>query len=509
MSGTIPTQFAQSFLVDATEAPNGVFIAAVDVCFAYKDDSLPITLQMRPMDGDYPDFSHIYYGGESTLQPADIPTTSSILSDIPSLDDATTYARFYFPSLVYLKPGAHAFTFSTASPDYLLYVAQLQDQIIGSTRSASAAPHVGNLFRAQNAGTLTAVPNQSLMFRLLRAKFNTQSASQIELRSLPPASNINMDIMNLSVNDIVVGKTDLTYLYKASDTSGTLDTNFSPITPGVNVFNTARKAIRTSSNGDFRVYTTLASDSDFVSPIVDLSRLNLIGIENIINYGELSNSSIQITNPGSGFNGGAVTVTISSPNASYGTAATATANITGNVLTGITLTGTGTGYIDTPTITISGGSPGVAATANIVGETSSSGGNAGVRYITRKIVLASGFDARDIVVYLTGMRPVGSDIQVYYKVLSSQDPDQNFDNKKWFRMSYAIGSSQYSQNKNDYVEYKFAPPGAIAVPSTNITYVSGGATFTTFKTFAIKICLFSSDKINVPVVKNLRAIALA
>ena len=60
-----------------------------------------------------------------------------------------------------------------------------------------------------------------------------------------------------------------------------------------------------------------------------------------------------------------------------------------------------------------------------------------------------------------------------------------------------------SDNLNEYLELEYSPTTA------NTTYTSGGVDYDTFKTFAIKIVMTSPNTTNVPLIKDLRAIALA
>jgi hypothetical protein len=73
-------------------------------------------------------------------------------------------------------------------------------------------------------------------------------------------------------------------------------------------------------------------------------------------------NSIGVTTAGVGYTS-APTVAISAPNVSGGTQATATASISGGVVTGYTITNAGSGYTTTPTVTLTGGGFTTAATA--------------------------------------------------------------------------------------------------------------------------------------------------
>ena len=512
---TLPTPFSQSFWVDGTVNPNGIFVHSIDLCFAFKDDALALTLQLRPVTSGYPDPSTVYHNAQVTLTP-DFITTVDGGDTLPNLSDATTYTRFTFPAPVYLPPGEHAMVFQTASTMYFIFMATLQDPILGSGRAASAQPYVGNLFRSQNSDAWQPYPSESVMFRVNRCVFNTSTPSTVEFDVIAPltTSNVRMDTFLLSVNDVVPSATSINYNYESTDnTSGALAATASTIQPNRNYYPSNRQVL-TTTNGSFKVFSTMASLSDSVSPVLDPTRINVIAVENIINNGELSNSLVTITNGGvynfAGGNG-TVTGTVSAPDASGGTQATMAFTITNNVMSNAVFTSVGNGYFSTPTVTIAAASP--AATTNaavsITGESSNGGGNALFRYVTRHIVLADGFDATDLVVYLTANKQVGTNIQVYYKVLSAYDSDQNFANKPYVRMTLATNATTFSQTPNDTFEYKYISPAAATIPPVNITYTSGGSTFTNFRVFAIKICGFSSSTTTVPVILNMRGIALA
>ena len=56
---------------------------------------------------------------------------------------------------------------------------------------------------------------------------------------------------------------------------------------------------------------------------------------------------------------------------------------------------------------------------------------------------------------------------------------------------------------DEYIAFEYDPVG------TNVNYTSGGATYTSFKTFTIKIVMTSISTVTVPRVADLRVIALA
>lgn len=503
--------FSQTFDVDPVLNPNGIFLAAVDVCFAFKDDSLPITLQIRPTVNGYPDVSNILNHGQSILYPDKIPTTTASGTSLPNFNTPGTYATFTFPQLVYLTPGEYALVFQTSSVNYFIYAAVLQQPILGSSSIASSVPYVGSIFRSQNSDAWTPYQNQDLMFRVWQAQFNPSVPATVELDDigLNYASNVNMDIFNVNGNDIILNGTSITYTYKATTSGGSLDSSSSLLPINSDIIPSTRKMI-TQGGNDFKAFATLTTSDPNITPILDQTRLNIVAVQNLINNCPLANSLITFT-PGSGCqNVNNVVVTIDPPTQTGGVQATALAVISGNTLSNINLIQVGSGYTGWANITISGGAFTVAPTVNLATECSASGGPALARYITKTVTLAPGFTSYDILVYLSANRQSSTDVHVYYKIMSASDPDQNFLNKKWVKMNKAQNKNIYAQDGTTYTDYSFISPAAGANPPTTTTYVgSNGVTYSGFNTFAIKIVLTSSSTTIVPTCKNLRALAIA
>ena len=91
-------------------------------------------------------------------------------------------------------------------------------------------------------------------------------------------------------------------------------------------------------------------------------------------------------------------------------------------------------------------------TTNVV--SFSSGGNLKARYVSRRVTLEESFDATDLKIYMDAYKPRGSNIYVYYKVLSGDDSEP-FDEKPWFLMEQKTASTTFSLNENDFKRFDF------------------------------------------------------
>ena len=99
-------------------------------------------------------------------------------------------------------------------------------------------------------------------------------------------------------------------------------------------------------------------------------------------------------------------------------------------------------------------------------------------------------------------KPAGTNVRVYSKVLSVFDPSP-FDDRPWRIMTQATDTNRISLAGEEMLEYQFDPAAG------NENYTASGATYTSFKTFAIKIVMTSPNTTKVPRIQDYRAIAMA
>jgi len=116
---------------------------------------------------------------------------------------------------------------------------------------------------------------------------------------------------------------------------------------------------------------------------------------------------------------------------------------------------------------------------------------AAARYITRRVTLEDGFESKNFKVIMSVNKPAEATVQVFVKPLGVEDAT-SFEEATFTQMT-ADSTISNSGNDYDFTEAVFSL-------SSNFT--------NPVKTFAIKICLYSSSSTKVPLVKDLRVIAL-
>ena len=483
---------AQTFLVDSQHFPAGLCLTKVKLFFKSKDDNgLPVTVQIRPTLNGYPAQGLVLPFAEVTLNPNQVN-----VSELPSTSNANTITTFTFPAPVYLQPGEYAIVALSNSLEYEVYTAEIGGTQINSTRKISEQPYAGSFFKSQNASTWTAVQEEDLMFVLERAVFDTDGGSA-ELSVKNPSANVLMDVVHLASGHLDFAGTQTAFAYKGTNTAGSMASSFTTIFANQDTAPAARLTLLASGNtATFRA--TMTTTNDAVSPLIDLERFMVIGIEQRINNGGVIANGFSIISGGTGYGASANVVLTLSGGGGSGASAIATTNASG-VITSVTITGAGLDYSTSPTVAVGGAGSGASITYN--GEDSASGGNHEARYITRRVTLADGFDAGDLVGFCDAFVPGECDVEMFYKVLAHDDP-YTFERRQWKKMTPQI--TQVGPTENRFVEMKFTTPSSTAAyvcPDTSVEYLR-------FQTFAIKIVMRSTNTTKVPRVRNLRVIAL-
>ena len=546
---------AQTFMVQKDNYPNGMFLNSVKLFFAGKPTTTqtPIQISLVGTDNGYPN-------GKTIPQSRVIKFPDEVnTSTTPHYLNANTYTTFTFDAPIYIQPGVlYAMVVESASADYTVYYAQQNQNAVISTSKKlptdanptspskiGQLPYIGALFESQNALTWTADLTKNLMVVMDKCVFTNGSAtisfvtpyrlptrklsSSDLLHSIDPKSiidlndyfelNQTMHAMNLTTTDFVPTSTGINYQYTALLNNGLTPTTGVNVNPGKNAnpLNTdiflddgqGERILLGNSNSSFTMTATLSTTDTNVSPVISDDGVSLYSIQNFINNMGIDSNIINVTNGGTGYNANTVTATMSNPDIGSDKPVLSVSTSNG-VIQSVYVTYPGSGYLTTPTITIadpttrSGNSN---AAVVVLGETSPTGGNAYARYVTKKVVMTPGNDSGDLRVYYTAYKPLNTQVYVYYKILNSQDTE-TFENQSWQLMTQVGKQTTYSTNRANYIEFECAP-GAGGVANNTVSYTStNGNTYNNFIQFAIKVVMATSDKTSVPIITDIRAIAL-
>lgn len=491
---------AQTFYVDPQVYPDGMFLDSVDLFFKAKDDELPVWVQIRPTVNGYPSSDFWYPESIVLKEPSEINVSES-----PSVTNSETSTNFKFYSPIYLKPGLYALVVLTDSPEYILWTNELG----GTTQSnetVSINPYVGTLYKSQNSMEYVPYINEDMMFRLNRCSFST-TPGIFYLENDAQSTTYNVDKFRLLETSIVPNRSNLSHSIATTTINNVKETSYRQISPQLTysmqqdelyIVGERRKIL--GPKGSFTVKYELSTTTDKVSPVISLENSYMNIWENFIENASINEEDFVIVEPGSGYSN-ANTITFTS---STGTGASANlvVDANGNVVS-VNVTSSGSGYLDDFSISYYT-DPTTPATIVVNSEYDSSGGPCLARYITKQIILADGFDAGDIRVFLAANKPAGTEITVFVKLLSGSDSTE-FRDRDYQKLVCINPTVSPSQTPFEYRDYEYRP----SATDNFITYTSeSGVTYDTFKSFAVKIVMTSSDPAVIPKVKDLRVIAL-
>ena len=441
---------SQSFYVDENVYRQGVFVTSIDLFFKNKPDdtNVGVTVEIREMNTGFPTRRVI----ESVRKENSAISTST---------NGTVATKFEFKSPVYLPSGAE-YCF-VAKPDgnstgFDVFVAELGQFDITNPQinlRIDKQPAAGILFTSANDFTWSARQNQDVKFKLRVAKFGLGSGT-ILLQNTEYSANSDFEFNNyiLNIENLTVPKTDVTLQSRVADASYAV-TDYKPIrnlervqeTAVRVIANTVNEAAELPTNKSLSVLATLTTQDEYISPYVDLQRMNAALEQTLINnqtYTELeggatwsANSTI-VTGAGTSFDADLAAGEYVLFGEEYRQIASITNSTYMEVKNAFTTSGAG-------------------ATIFSENEENPTGPYASEsRYITRVVKLNDGFESSDLAVYLSVNKQQSTSIKVYYKVLSPEDPDP-FESKFWTEMVIE-GTSTTNQNSITYNEEKYVVP---------------------------------------------------
>tara|TARA_Y100000310_G_scaffold58920_1_gene54236 strand:- start:303 stop:7325 length:7023 start_codon:yes stop_codon:yes gene_type:complete len=159
-----PDPLAQTFKVGGD---GGEFLTKVDLYFYSKETSRPVTVDIRTVENGYP-----------TQVKLPFSTVIKDAVDIITTSDATTPTTFEFPSPVYVNDqDEYALVISGQTDETKVWISRMGEIDTGGARAISEQPHLGTLFKSQNASTWSPSQYEDLKFTMYRAEFDTTKTS--------------------------------------------------------------------------------------------------------------------------------------------------------------------------------------------------------------------------------------------------------------------------------------------------------------------------------------------
>ena len=463
---------------------------------------------MIPIINGTPSREVIVPGSTKYLSPASVNTSTT----------GATSTNFLFDEPIYLDSFTeYVIAVNSDSKDYKIWAGKTGDLVVGSTQErVTKRTIIGALYLPQNTYKWEPVYDMDLKFKVNRAKFTTGThTARLNNATLPEkilqanpidVTNNSAEVkVNVKDHGLQVGDTAI---IKNAGTIGgiSLGTSYSATVTKVSgecyFFNFSSNATSTTSGGGINVSSTVNYQYDLIVPYLETltpqntsisaqmkqtTGKSLAGAETPF---VIDTSYSDVTLKENNFLAAPRVVT----NAAKGTK---------SARMKITMT-TSNDFVS-PVIDmqrasvilvgnrIDNQSQSVAAGFNLsypyVAETDKTAGTHLSKHITKPISLLS--DAVGLKVLLSANRPSVADFDLYYKAITE---DQLLDNIAW-TLAPKQSTIASDENRDIFREY---------------TYLIGGdnGTLLPFTTFQLKIVMRSSNSSKVPIIRDLRAIAL-
>jgi len=173
---------AQSFMVPGKYYQDGLFLTGGELFFKTKDETTPVTVQIRELDE----------GGRPGQTILPFSTTEINPAGVEVSTDGSVGTGFTFTTPVYLRPqGTYAILlFAPASLGWNAFVTRMNEPDLISGRLNDKQPSMGSLFKSQNAQLWTESQQEDLKFRLTKANFVTGTNSLVLTNNDLPLGHI-------------------------------------------------------------------------------------------------------------------------------------------------------------------------------------------------------------------------------------------------------------------------------------------------------------------------------
>jgi hypothetical protein len=455
---------------------------------------------------------------------------------------------FVFEEPVYLANAEYAIVLRSDSNDYKVYISEVEDFLLGSTEQRiSKQPYLGALFKSQNSTLWEPAQRQDLAFRLYRANFEYSGNVILENSKVPYAgltkdpffmdsgSNI-VTVLNRchglrtgDTVDISIDSSEATTTFWNDGYGSSIPVKLSSIRGGRTVTSVDGSGYRFQADSDAQFGARFGGSRVTATHNIpfELVRLNIDNLQpettNITFSGKFTSNSSLVDSAVGRFNKDATyqllknynNYEFSTPKAIYnstdeiaelvnsglGKSATIQCSLTTTdprvspvidmQRAGLVCVGNMIDYQD-----VNADSAGVQASEGFsppmrfFPETDPLLGSSLSKHVTIPVELNE--QAVGLKILMAANRPPNTDFQVYYR---TADAGVNIRKQPWVNIS-PENTLPVDTNKNVFREYR---------------YLAGGinGTLAAFSQFQVKVVFRSKNSAKVPVIRDLRAIALS
>ena len=294
-SGVTRTQWydplAQSFIIG--ENPGGLFIHSVDLYFSHASTkNIPLKLYLVEMENGMPTQRRVP-GSDVIKQPGDVNTSN----------DASEVTTFTFDSPIYLQYGLeYAMVTESNSSEYRQWLSEVGKNDVNTGEYISKNPFLGVSFKSQNASTWTPDQMKDFKMRVREATFQSSGEIVLEARGISTTKANGDDYNPVITTDEIDGTLEYSQVQLNTDFIEHPETSikfeisvnggdYEVIVPNENHYISTAVDAPLTHNDNLKVRISLDTDNRKISPIIDLDRISLIAVKNVIGPEDASATS--------------------------------------------------------------------------------------------------------------------------------------------------------------------------------------------------------------------------
>jgi hypothetical protein len=263
---------AQSFVVG--ENPNGVCVHSLDLYFeTVPNKNIPIKMYLVEVENGYPS-QRVVPLSEVVKQKSEVNTSNN----------ASVLTKFTFDSPIFLQFGVeYAIVTESNSAQYRQWLSEVGKEDKTTGEFISKNPYLGVSFKSQNASTWTADQMKDFKMELRRAEYVAQGTIILDSVGISSAvsdtSDGPLEYSQLLLNTDFVNHAETDVLFEISTNQGT---DYNVIIPNENYYISTAPGASIVTDNDIKIRVTLKTNDTKITPVVDLDRISLIAVKNII-----------------------------------------------------------------------------------------------------------------------------------------------------------------------------------------------------------------------------------
>lgn len=266
---------AESFYI---EEPNGIMLESIDIYFAQKDENVNVEIIIVECENGYPGQTMVPFSRVS-LTPSQVNVTPVSEVNANNYPKAT---KFKFPSPLYLAPETeYAFIVIAPSYNFEIYTSTLSKADLISGIGIREQPYIGSMFKSQNLRTWTAEQLSDITFVMHKYVYDTSSTSYALFNIETVDKEFKCAMETIAVNSFIPNHTNVEYAYKWKNESSWTSFNNKE-----DIFNSTLKKLETEENSlsgpSLQLRLKLKTEDKNISPMIDLEQVYGIFTNNIV-----------------------------------------------------------------------------------------------------------------------------------------------------------------------------------------------------------------------------------